>query len=241
MANGSNGTSKVAVFFLIVVMVACLLGGLYLIYIYSKGEKSPTEKQEEVNAEIEKYKAQAQAATATLANDRLKAWIIWGMILLTIGLVAAYYIRKKFNKEKDFLTIDEGEVKCKEWCNKKLSREPSWQFTDSYERREGTGKLYITVSGFYKWIDNHPVAWGATKILAYMNDDWHHARIENIPQGWDIYEAIPYIFHEMESKGFTIVRSKGLLEAQALVDLMDKRKAEDEVINKILPSGEANA
>lgn len=234
MANGNGGGNGFLKFLLVFIMIACFLGAAFFLYTWFKDKnKSSAERIEEQQNEIERLKLEASKLQDTILQSRYTTWGIWAICAFAVVLIAYFYIKAKYNKDKKYLTIAEGEEKCRAWCKEKLREEPIWMQTDSYERRDGAAKLYVTSCGFTKRIPNFPIYWSSVKILPYMNDDWECARIENIEQGLSMFEALTVIIPEFENKGFTIIRSKAIIEAQALKNLADQRKAEDEVFESM--------
>lgn len=166
---------------------------------------------------------------AQKAKDFRKTAIIVASIVavaLLIGWIVTMIIKSRADRIGRALTIDEAKKKGYKLIENIMGKKALWCRADSVERRLGDTKLYFLVYGFSPMIEAGPVMWSRTKIIGVLNDDWEHGRIENIPQGYSLLQAVQKLHHEFDLLGYPVQRDKEFAEIEKVVELAKKKQAE---------------
>lgn len=214
------------VFFSLLCIIIIGVGG-YFLFQYFKDHYVPEEASKTIGElELEKAKLENELAAIKADNFR-KTWapvLIWVAVIAALAWIIVTIIKSNASRPKHVLTIDEAKKKGWTLVKDIIGLEPVWCMADATEKTVKGNKVYFLTYGFYPKKGDRPVNWSMTKILAIINDDWDHARIENIPSGFTMMEAFEHVMHEMDRFGYSVQKEPKTADMEALGEFMQKRK-----------------
>jgi hypothetical protein len=231
--KSSNGF----IYFILFLFIIGFFVALYFGWQYFKNTYAPQEAKDKIaELEAEKTKLQYEVNAIKLEQFR-KTWqpiIITAIIALVIGWIIIAWIKSNPRDARKVLTIDEAKNKGYDLVQQITGQRPLWCMADATERKVGGGnKFYLLNYGFYPRKGNHSVYWNMTKIIGIINDDWDHGRIENIPSGLTIINAVQHVLAEMDMKGYAVQKEPKTADIEAIGEAMQRKRQSDEAFKSL--------
>lgn len=202
---------------------------LAVTYFFSQALNPAGAVDEQLREENERLKQEAAQSRAEEFYSTVRVLGVSAFLAGIVALFLFFYFKARPTGSRA-LTIDEVERRCCELAKKKLvGRDPLWVETSSWELKAGRKFLLVTMGFAQKQMGGEQY-WRHTKIVGVDPLDFDRARVEDIPMGLSVKDAIKHVMSELSRHGYLVHRELDDDAKEVFEGLAAKRKRETEVL-----------